>query len=181
MNKTILFVILSVPLLLISWRTLFNFRNHGLYRFVAWECILWLAVNNTVYWFHHAFAINQIISWILLIACLFYVSAGFIIIKRKAKTDPARDDSLYSFEKTTDIIETGIFRYVRHPLYGSLIFLTWGIYFKHPGISLLRIALVATIFMIITSLVEELENIAYFGEKYVNYMKRTRMFVPFIL
>jgi protein-S-isoprenylcysteine O-methyltransferase Ste14 len=87
---------------------------------------------------------------------------------------------LYTFEKTAEVIETGIFRYIRHPLYGSLIFFTWGIYFKHAEKGLLRIV-VATIFLAITSLVEEQENIAYFGEKYNQYMKRTRMFVPFIM
>lgn len=102
-------------------------------------------------------------------------------MKRKAKIDPARNNSLHSFEKTAEIIETGIFRYVRHPLYGSLIFLIWGIYFKHTDIGLLRIALIATIFMTITSLVEEQENVNYFGEKYIQYMKRTKMFVPFFL
>jgi len=179
--KIILFILLSIPVVLISWRTLFSFKNHGLYRFIAWEFMLWLAVSNFSYWFYKPFSTNQIISWVCLIVSLYYALAGFIVMKRKTKTDAKRDRSLYSFEKTAEIIESGIFKYIRHPLYGSLIFLTWGIFFKHTDIELLRIALLATLFMTITSLVEEQENIAYFGEKYHRYMKKTRMFIPFLL
>jgi len=32
----------------------------------------------------------------------------------------------------------------------------------------------------LTSRYDEKECIAYFGEKYTGYMKRTRMFIPFV-
>jgi protein-S-isoprenylcysteine O-methyltransferase Ste14 len=102
-------------------------------------------------------------------------------MKKTGKADDKREGDLYTFEKTTRLVETGIFRYVRHPLYGSLLFLTWGIYLKHPDLFLMRIALLSTIFLILTSLVEERENITYFGDKYRVYRNRTKMFLPFLI
>ena len=42
------------------------------------------------------------------------------------------------------------------------------------------LAVTVTILLIITARKEEIENIQYFGEQYREYMKRTKMFVPFI-
>jgi protein-S-isoprenylcysteine O-methyltransferase Ste14 len=47
--KVIVFLILSLPLLALSWRALFSLKNHGLYRLVVFECILWLAIQNYRY------------------------------------------------------------------------------------------------------------------------------------
>jgi protein-S-isoprenylcysteine O-methyltransferase Ste14 len=60
------------------------------------------------------------------------------------------------------------------------MFLTWGVFLKQPGISLLIISLLSTIFLIITAKIEEKENLRFFGEKYNDYKNRTRMFVPFL-
>jgi protein-S-isoprenylcysteine O-methyltransferase Ste14 len=181
MYKIIAFVVLSIPVIYISRKSLFNVNHHGFYRFLAWECILWLAVNNIQYWFDHPFSLTQIISWICLVYCIYPVTAGIIEMKKMGKTDETRDISLHAFEKTKDLVETGIFRYIRHPLYSSLLFLTWGIFFKHITLSLFIIAMLSTVFLFATAMMEEKENIAYFGEKYREYMKRTKMFVPRVL
>ena len=60
--------------------------------------------------------------------------AGAVLLRRASKPGVVRvDEKLFKFEKTTELVTSGIFKYIRHPLYSSLIFLTWGIYFKHPG------------------------------------------------
>jgi protein-S-isoprenylcysteine O-methyltransferase Ste14 len=43
----------------------------------------------------------------------------------------------------------------------------------------LFLAFLATPLLIITAKIEEIENIAYFGNRYLGYMKHTQMFVPF--
>jgi protein-S-isoprenylcysteine O-methyltransferase Ste14 len=181
MQKLILFLILSVPLILVSWRSLFNFQSHGFYRFFSWECILWLFVSNYRYWFVDPFSIQQVIAWILLILAAYVVIAGIAVFKRTGKIDRYRDDkNLLGFEKTTELIETGIYKYIRHPLYASLIYLTWGIYFKHATSGTLVVSLISTLFLYITSRYDEKECIAYFGDKYRDYMTRSKMFVPFV-
>jgi protein-S-isoprenylcysteine O-methyltransferase Ste14 len=93
-----------------------------------------------------------------------------------------RDEkTLYQFEKTTELIDTGIFRYIRHPLYSSLIFLTWGIFLKNATADLLIIALLSTISLYFTAIFDEKECIQFFGEKYIEYKKRSKMFIPFII
>jgi protein-S-isoprenylcysteine O-methyltransferase Ste14 len=181
MFKIIAFLVLSIPVVIFSWRSLSRFTNHGLYRFLAWECILWLAVSNIRYWFDDPFSFRQIVSWAFLFYSIYPVTAGALLMKKKGKPDQARDGSLYSFEKTTELIETGVFKTIRHPLYSSLLFLTWGIFLKHTSVSLLIIALLSSVCIVATAKIEEKENIAFFGEKYREYVKRTKMFIPYIL
>jgi protein-S-isoprenylcysteine O-methyltransferase Ste14 len=74
----------------------------------------------------------------------------------------------------------GAFRFIRHPMYASVILLTWGVAMKNPSLQSLCLALMVTVFMFATAKVEERENIGRFGEEYRQYMKKSRMFIPFI-
>jgi len=181
MSKLIIFGILSLAIVLISWRTLFNTKSHGFYRFFGWECMAWLFAANYKWWFVNPFSINQLISWTLLIYSAYLVIAGLLLIKNVGKPSHIRDEkNLFGFEKTTELIDTGVFKHTRHPLYASLIFLTWGICLKNPTIELSVIAYTATVLLYITSQYDEKECIQYFGDKYKEYMKHTKMFIPFI-
>jgi protein-S-isoprenylcysteine O-methyltransferase Ste14 len=181
MKTVIIFGVLSLLIIIISWRTLFNAKNHGFYRFFSWECMAWLFAANYKFWFVNPFSINQIISWILLIYSAYLVIAGLLLIKMIGKPSNIRDEkNLFGFEKTTELIDTGVFKYTRHPLYASLIFLTWAVFLKSPEAVLFVIALMSTVFLYFTSKFDEKECINYFGENYKEYMKRTKMFIPFI-
>ena len=182
MKNIILFFILSIPVIIISWRSLVKVNSHGFYRFFAWECILWLFVANYRYWFKDPFGIMQNVSWLLLILAAYLVIAGVFEMKiagKAAKTRKAKE--LYAFEKTTELVDTGIFRYIRHPLYASLIYLTWGIFFKRPTIVLFMVAVISSALLFITARYDEKECKAFFGDKYRQYMTRSKMFVPFIV
>lgn len=87
---------------------------------------------------------------------------------------------LLGFEKNTELFDTGVSRYIRHPLYASLICLSWGILLKQVTPTLLIITLFCILMFYLTSRYDEKECIAYFREKYTGYMKRTRMFIPFV-
>lgn len=181
MEKLIIFILLSIPVVIISWRSLFNFRSHGYYRFLSWECILWLFVLHYRYWFVNPLGILQIISWILLVLAAYFVIAGVLKMKRAGKASKYRDEKgLYQFERTTQLIDTGIFQYIRHPLYASLLYLTWGIFFKHASFAALPVSLLATFFLFITARYDEKECVAFFGDQYRDYMTRTRMFIPYV-
>lgn len=78
------------------------------------------------------------------------------------------------------LITTGVYWYIRHPMYASLLYLTWGIAFKNPSVIIVIFAEATTIFLYLTVRVEERENLSYFGEEYRQYMKRTRRFVPWL-
>ncbi len=182
MVRIIAFVILSLPVILLSWSAMLRVRSHGFYRFFSWESILWLLVCNLTYWFDDPFCFRQQCSWILLIISFYLVVSGVILLKIKGKPNSNRaEKGLYKFEKTSELVDTGIYKYIRHPLYSSLIFLTWGIFLKQITLPLFIISVISTLFLWFTSLFDEKECISYFGDKYKSYMKRTKRFIPFVI
>lgn len=181
--KIILFVLASAWIVYLSRRSLVRPRSHGFYRFFAFEFILALVLLNLNAWFKSPFAWHQIISWILLVTAL--VPLGFGVRSLTARGKPARqregEPQLLGFEKTTALVTSGIYAYIRHPMYSSLLLLAWGAFFKAPGWAGALLAAAATLALVFTARADEAECIAYFGEAYQDYMKRTKRFVPFVV
>lgn len=182
---TIQLIILIVGTVIIVWvsrSSLRDLRSHGFYRFVAWEIILIMFAANVRYWIKNPFSVQQIISWTLLIISLILIIQGVQLFRHQGQIDSERDDSsLVGIEKTTVLVTTGVYRYIRHPFYSSLLFLAWGIFFKQITVALLALAITATVFLYVTAKQEEGENIEYFGEVYREYMQTTKMFIPYVL
>lgn len=177
----IIFVILSSIIIFVSWRALLKFNSHGFYRFFCWESIAWLASANYSYWFKDPFQFKQIISWILLIIGAYLVIAGALMLKKFGKSgNVKRENELFQFESTSKLVTAGIYKYIRHPLYSSLLFLTWGIFFKNITLPLLIVSFISTFFLFITAWCDEKECIKYFGEEYKLYMKKSKRFIPFL-
>jgi protein-S-isoprenylcysteine O-methyltransferase Ste14 len=182
MDKVILFIALSLPVIYLSKRALFDIKSHGFPRFFSWECIIALFVANYKFWFIEPSSVKQVISWLLLSISAYMVVAGVVLLRRASKPGIVRvDDRLFKFEKTTELVTAGIFKYIRHPLYSSLIFLSWGIYFKHPTVILTLVAMISSVLLWFTAVGDEKECIAYFGDSYRDYMKRTKRFIPFVI
>jgi protein-S-isoprenylcysteine O-methyltransferase Ste14 len=173
MIRLIIFAVISIGLIVWSWPFLRNPRSYTFYRFFAFESTTALILSNIGQWFRDPFSTYQIISWILLGASLFMALHGFYLLTTMGK--PKED---YDIENTTALVTVGAYKYVRHPLYSSLLFLGWGIFFKAP--SFLGIVLVVAMSASVTAAakVEELENRHKFGAEYASYMKRTKMFIP---
>jgi protein-S-isoprenylcysteine O-methyltransferase Ste14 len=181
MAYLIAFNLLSIPIVIISWNSLKNPGGHGFYRFFSWESILILLVFKIEYWFINPFSVNQIISWIFLLISLGLVFAGIITLKRKGKQKTNREqEDLFTFEKTSELVKSGIYKYIRHPMYSSLLFLTWGIYLKNPDWIFLIAAVLSSLFLFATARTDEKECIEYFGDEYIEYLLKTKRFIPFI-
>ncbi len=175
------FIAGSAVIVYVSRASLLAPRSHGFYRFFGWETILGLTVLNLERWFTHPFAWYQLVSWFLLIFSIFPVIHGVRLLRQMGKQNTQRNDSpMLEFEKTTTIVTAGAYRYIRHPLYSSLLFLAWGIAFKSPGWLNMLLALIATAFLVATARTEEAEDVRFFGSAYREYMQRTRMFIPFL-
>jgi protein-S-isoprenylcysteine O-methyltransferase Ste14 len=178
----IAFIALSLVLVYISRGSLRVPRSHGFYRFFAWEFILALFLLNVDIWFQNPGSWHQLISWFLLILSIVPLVFGVRALTARGKPTQQREGEpqLLAFEKTSTLVTTGIYRYIRHPLYSSLLLLAWGIFFKAPsGLSLL-FTLGATIFLVLTARADEAECISFFGSDYDSYMKQTKMFVPLV-
>ena len=180
--RTIIFIIGSIVLIYISRASLHQPRSHGFYRFFAWEAMLGLFLLNVTAWFRNPFAWYQLISWILLFGCIVPLIFGVQALRARGKPTENRegDPSLLAFEKTTALVTTGIYHYIRHPLYSSLFLLAWGIFFKFPSWWGGVLVLVACAFLLLTAKADEAECTKFFGPQYQEYMKTTRMFIPYI-
>jgi len=147
-------------------------RYHGVYRFFAFECILAMVVLNYPYWFIYPFEPKQIISWCLLLASALIAGFGFYQFYRTGKP---RD----RMEETTRLITSGLFKYIRHPLYLSLMIGGFGVMLKDPGPIQIILSAINTIALYMTARTEEKEMQDRFGAAYYNYQKSTWMFIPY--
>lgn len=181
MVKLSLFVAFSAGFAALSWRFLRLRRTHGFYRFFAFECILALVLLNADRWFREPFSLPQMASWLLLLGSIALAVHGFHLLWRVGK--PARTggrEEELGIEATTTLVTVGAYRYIRHPLYASLLCGGWGAFFKHPTFFSFLLAVALVVFLTATAKVEETENLRKFGDSYAEYIKKTKMFVPFV-
>jgi protein-S-isoprenylcysteine O-methyltransferase Ste14 len=174
MLKLIIFVIVSTGIVVFSWKPLRNRRSHGFFRFFVFECLVGLILLNAEYWFYEPFFLLQIFSWLLLLGSIFLAVHGFYLLRIIGK--PKGD-----FESTTMLVRRGAYNYIRHPLYSSLLFLGWGAFLKNISLWTILLVVITTIFVFATAKAEEKENLQKFGAHYADYIKTTRMFIPFII
>jgi protein-S-isoprenylcysteine O-methyltransferase Ste14 len=109
------------------------------------------------------------------------VVAVFILAAALQRTDAldfAGIKQLVEKPAALPLVTTGIYRWVRHPLYtGSMLFL-WLI----PEVSQNHFALnvAFTLYFVIGAIFEERKLERFFGKAYADYKKRTPMFIPFV-
>jgi protein-S-isoprenylcysteine O-methyltransferase Ste14 len=175
----LLFAVISVWLIGVSWKSLLHVRSHGFFRFFAWEAILALLLINSHAWFSDLLSIVQIVSWAFLLFSVFLLWRGVSMLRRAGKPGNERDDgALYAFEKTSTLVTTGIYGHIRHPLYSSLLFLAWGALLKEVTWYTICLGGVATLCLVATARADEAECVRYFGRAYEDYRMRTKLFVP---
>jgi protein-S-isoprenylcysteine O-methyltransferase Ste14 len=165
-----LWCIFSILLLVF---TLVRSHPYRFPRFLVFESILSLVFLNARVWFIDPFSWRQLISWILLLGSLVLASWGFALLKTQG--EPTGD-----FEETTRLITTGLYRHIRHPLYGSLIAFGLGAYLKDPSWLGSILVLLATLGAVLTARIEEGHNLDRFGEEYRTYMGKTKRFIPYL-
>lgn len=174
--------VVTIPIFVLSRRSLRDSTSHGFFRFFAFEAIVILIALNAPWWFVRPFAPRQLVSWLLLTASVVVVVWGTLLLRRRgAAQAPAHDSLLYKWENTAHLVTSGIYRYIRHPLYASLLFLAWGAALKAISPFSLALAALATVALFGTAKAEEVENLARWGDGYRQYMKGTRRFIPFVL
>jgi protein-S-isoprenylcysteine O-methyltransferase Ste14 len=173
MIETLIFVLGTIGIVWFSMPSLRQPGSHGYYRFFAWEAILGMLVLNLRGWFENPSAWYQILSWFLLSISLIPLIYGIILLHSIGKpTD--------TLEATTLLVTKGIYRFIRHPMYASLLYLAWGIFFKSPSLLDACLVTVITSFLYATAHADEAECKIKFGEEYSNYMNSTKMFIPFV-
>lgn len=180
--RIVVFVVASVGPIRASRVPLRSYRVHGFYRFFAWEAVLALFLMNLDYRAYQPFSVHHSIAMVFLVISLLLAFHGFRLLCRRGKLDRQRNDpTLLWVEKTTVLVTAGAYQFIRHPLYCSFIFLTWSTFLVVPSWLGGSLATLATLCLIVAARVEERENIDFFGDAYRDYMKRTKMFIPFVV
>ena len=171
------FILISGTILIIlfSWFLSLRYkRYHGIARFFAFESVFILTLLNYRVWFNNPFSPVHIVSWLLLFLSIYVAISGYLLLKREGKPDS-------NFENTSLLVKSGIYGYIRHPLYLSIFLLGTGILLKDPEPVQLVLGIINLIAIYITARIEEGEMITKFGNDYIMYLKETKMFIPFIL
>jgi len=181
MWRWLFFIIGSGGIIWLSRGSLCRRDAHGFYRFFAFEAILGLIVMNAPVWFSNPLSPRQLASWGLLLVSLLLAVHGFYLLRKVGEPDRSIEDSTrLGIEKTTHLVRTGAYRFIRHPLYASLLALAWGAFLKSPSWPGVLLTAVATGALYLTARVEERENLRNFGAEYEAYMRETRLFIPYI-
>lgn len=120
---------------------------------------------------------NSIPSNPLMIVLLFIASLpgliGILQMKWKINIPP-------DVRKESVLIQTGIYKFIRHPMYFSVIFVC--LISVLNDISTVRIIFFIVLFLtiLLKHTYEEHLLTEAFGEKYLAYQKTTKRFIPFI-
>jgi len=147
-------------------------RTH-LFRASAFVFVLATVGVNLRSWFTAPFASLHIVSWVLLLGSLGLAVHGFMLLAVIGQPQGRID-------KTTVLVTVGAYRYIRHPLYASLLLLAWGAFLKQPSLPGTVLAAAATASLIATARAEEVELSQKFGSAYAEYRKSTKMFIPYV-
>ncbi len=174
MIKGLVFSVLSVGIIMKFRKELFAFKRHGPYMFVAAEALLLLFIFNGKFMFQNPFSPWQALSWILMLVSAGLALFGFHALKRYGK-------AVEDWENTTRLVHEGVFTYIRHPLYASLMFLAGGMLLKDLSVLAAAAFIITISFLVTASRVEEKENLAKFGVDYERYVLRTKRYVPLIV
>ncbi|MHC4697716.1 MAG: methyltransferase family protein [Planctomycetota bacterium] len=173
MLRLAIFLVASIPIVGVSWRSLRNPRSHGFYRFFTFEFILVLILLNAPPWFKDPLCARQLVSWVLLLISAVLPVQGAYSLWKIGRPEGG-------IERTTTLVTVGIYKHIRHPLYASFFYAACGVYLKDPSLLGGVLALATSVFAFLTARVEETEMLSKFGADYAAYMKRTTRFVPFV-
>jgi protein-S-isoprenylcysteine O-methyltransferase Ste14 len=176
------FLAAGITLVGISRKSLLRPDTHGFYRLFVFESIVLLCWLNLPHWGAERGSLHQMLSSLLQFGSAYLALHSFYLLwVRGGRTGKRKDVANFTFENTERLVDSGLYGYIRHPMYGSLLLLIWGLFFKNPGDVTGLVAVMGTAALVLAAKVEERENIRTFGAAYRDYIQRTRMFIPFVV
>ena len=102
-----------------------------------------------------------------------------LIVVIWARISLGRNWSNYTtYKKDHELITTGSYRLIRHPIYSGAILMLIGTFVYYGSLLILLILAIATIYVGWSIIHEEKTMIKLFGEKYIHYKKKTKKLIP---
>lgn len=141
--------------------------------------LLWAPLLATwiVYPWRHldkASSISPVIPLLGAIACVVALSASYHCWREMGTSWRIGIDP----NEKTEMIVSGAYRYVRHPIYALSILLVWGSFAACPGLVMLLVAFFHSVLMQIEARREEKHMLRSQGQPYSDYTKTTGRFIP---
>ncbi|PKM88891.1 MAG: isoprenylcysteine carboxylmethyltransferase family protein [Firmicutes bacterium HGW-Firmicutes-12] len=81
---------------------------------------------------------------------------------------------------TGSLVKTGVYKYIRHPQYTGLLLLSLGMLVEWATLPMLILYPVMVVMYLRLAKREEKDMLQEFDHEYVEYMKKTKMFIPFV-
>jgi protein-S-isoprenylcysteine O-methyltransferase Ste14 len=85
-----------------------------------------------------------------------------------------------TYKEDQDLVTSGPYRFIRHPIYTSLALMILGTDLCYGSLFISIVFVGAAITFILRTKKEEEIMIRLFGQKYIDYMKRTKALIPWI-
>ena len=123
-------------------------------------------------WFMPWFAKSPLLLFVQIFGILIALWALFIMNKSKLNITPTP-------KKDAILIDYGIYKYIRHPMYLSLLLIFTPVLIENFNFVNITIYFIFTINLILKMLYEESLLKLYF-KGYSEYMKKTKRLIPFI-
>lgn len=83
-------------------------------------------------------------------------------------------------EKKPELVFSGMYQYVRHPLYFATVILILGLFLLVPTQKMLLVLLISYGYILIGYRLEERKLVQVFGEEYITYQKRVKAIIPLL-
>lgn len=116
----------------------------------------------------------QVIGILLLI-----IGAGISISARKTLGTNWAHAFEYQVKKKQELVTSGIYRYIRHPIYtGVILGFIGGELVAKSYLVLIGIFIITAVYH--QALLEEKLLVKHFGDSYRRYMKRTKILIPYL-
>ena len=109
---------------------------------------------------------------------LFFTTTGFILVGLGFILMAVGWNRIYKAKN--NLVTSGIYSYTRHPQYLGLMMITLGLLSSVPTIITLLMWPVLCVMYYVLAKREEKEMINKFGDEYMEYKRRVKMFVPTI-
>ncbi|MFX1518023.1 MAG: isoprenylcysteine carboxylmethyltransferase family protein [Promethearchaeota archaeon] len=141
-----------------------------------WVLGAFIFILNPNFFDWSALPLPLLIKWVGLVLTILGMGVEFltqIYLGRNYST-------LLNIRDEHSLITTGPYRYIRHPMYTALITVGVGLSFLSAN-WYFALPFIITIIVIILRIKKEEEiMIDEFGDEYIQYMKRTKRFIPFL-
>lgn len=164
---SVLILAASLPSLQARW-------PHAAPRTLAFLLVLAVAASNAGDGLRDPLSPAQLVSWLLLAASIPLAIYPLVLLRVHGRPRG-------NIDYTMRLVDRGIYRLIRHPLYLSLILVAVGSFLKRMTPVSTTLALAATTLLYLTARLEERFSATKFGAAYREYVSRTKMFIPWIL